>query len=227
MHIEPGMVAGAKAVLGSITAAGSLAVAGHLAVAAIKSPSALLTFAVRSAIATLAVLFMFQALPHPPVGVSEVHLILGSTLFLLFGAGPAALGLSAGLLLQGLLFAPFDLPQYGMNVTTLVVPLLAIHALAKRLISANTAYKDISYKQALALSTTYQAGIVSWVAFWSFYGMGFSAESIAAVASFGAAYMSVILFEPLIDLAALACAKTLGRYDSSGVIQQRVFNAAG
>ncbi|WP_221796456.1 energy-coupling factor ABC transporter permease [Oceanobacter mangrovi] len=226
MHIEPGMVVGAKAILGSITAAGSLAVVGHLAVSSIKSPSTLLAFGIRSVIATLAVLFMFQVLPHPPIGVSEVHLILGSTLFLLFGAGPAAAGLAGGLLLQGLLFAPFDLPQYSMNVTTLIAPLLAIHMLAKRLIASDTAYKDISYKQALALSTTYQAGIVSWVAFWSFYGMGFTAESVMAVASFAAAYMSVILLEPLIDLAALGCAKTLARHDRAGVIQQRVFSAA-
>ena len=53
------------------------------------------------ALATGAVLTFFQLLPHPPVGVSEVHLILGSTLFLVLGAGPAALGLALGLLLQG------------------------------------------------------------------------------------------------------------------------------
>jgi hypothetical protein len=40
------------------------------------------------------------------VGVSEVHFILGSTLFLMFGAGPAALGLAAGLLAQGLFWLP-------------------------------------------------------------------------------------------------------------------------
>ena len=44
-------------------------------------------FAARGLIATGAVLAFFQLLPHPPVGVSEVHLILGSTLFLTLGAG--------------------------------------------------------------------------------------------------------------------------------------------
>jgi hypothetical protein len=33
--------------------------------------------------------------------VSEVHFILGSTLFLMFGAAPAAFGLAIGLLTQG------------------------------------------------------------------------------------------------------------------------------
>ena len=48
----------------------------------------------------------FEVFPHEPVGVSEVHLILGSTLLLMFGAGAAAIGLAFGLLVQGLFFAP-------------------------------------------------------------------------------------------------------------------------
>ena len=65
----------------------------------------------RSALTTALVFSFFQVLPHFPVGVSEVHFILGSTLFLLFGAAPAAIGLALGLLIQGLFFTPFDLPQ--------------------------------------------------------------------------------------------------------------------
>ena len=41
-------------------------------------------------------------LPHYPVRVLEVHFILGSTLVQMFGAVPAAIGLSVGLLAQGL-----------------------------------------------------------------------------------------------------------------------------
>jgi len=225
MHIEPGLVTGGKAVLGYLTAIGSLSVIGSLALRTLNTSTSLLTFGVRSLITTLATLFMFQVLPHPPVGVSEVHLILGSTLFLLFGSGPAAFGLAAGLLLQGLLFAPFDLPQYGMNVTTLVVPLLAIQQLARHLIAPNTAYKDVTYKQALALSASYQAGIVAWVAFWTFYGEGFTTEALAGVSTFGVAYMSVILLEPLIDLGALALAKNLAHTRSSSLFNQRLYAA--
>ncbi|MCK8168212.1 cobalt transporter, partial [Erwinia amylovora] len=86
-------------------------------------------------------------------------------------------------LVQGLFFAPFDLPQYGMNVTTLLVPLYAVNQLARRLIPAGTAYVDISYRQALALSTTYQGGIVLWVAFWAIYGHGASLTTLTEVAS--------------------------------------------
>ncbi|KPX23586.1 Uncharacterized protein ALO71_02952 [Pseudomonas amygdali pv. dendropanacis] len=87
----------------------------------------------------MSLVFSFsEVLPHHPVGVSEVHLILGSLLFLLFGAAPVAVGLALGLLVQGLFFAPFDLPQYGMNVTTLLVPLFAVAALARRIIAPDT-----------------------------------------------------------------------------------------
>lgn len=96
--------------------------------------------------------------------MSEVHLILGSTLFLMLGSAPAAIGLSAGLLLQGLLFAPVDLPQFGMNVTTLLVPLFVAAALAKRIVARSTPYVRLRYDQALMLSITYQGGGVAWVA---------------------------------------------------------------
>ncbi len=56
--------------------------------------SGISAFAVRSVITTSLVLCFFQVLPHQAVGVSEVHLILGSTLLLMFGAGPAAVGLA-------------------------------------------------------------------------------------------------------------------------------------
>lgn len=71
-------------------------------------------------------------------------------------------------MLQGVLFVPTDLLQYGMNVTTLLVPLFAIQALAKRLNPSKVAYRDLQYGKALALSTAYQSGIV--VAFWVLYG---------------------------------------------------------
>jgi hypothetical protein len=129
-------------------------------------------------------------------------------------------------LIQGLFFAPFDLPQYGMNVTTLIVPLFAMGVLAKRIIPADIAYKDVAYRQALALSTAYQGGIVAWVAFWAIYGHGFGAENLAQVASFGLAYMTVIIVEPLVDLGVLAVAKNLHRLTDNALFEQRLHHAA-
>ncbi|UES50324.1 energy-coupling factor ABC transporter permease [Roseibium aggregatum] len=225
MHIEPGIVDGAKIVLSYGTAAASFGLLGKMALDTIRK-SGVLSLAVRSIITTVAVFCFFEILPHYPVGVSEVHFILGSTLFLMFGAGPAAIGLAAGLLLQGALVAPFDLPQYGINVTTLLVPLWAVSMLANRIIPEKTAYVDVSYVQALALSTTFQAGIVGWVAFWAFYGQGFGAENMASVGSFGFAYMLVILGEPLADLAVLAAAKTLAPLTRNLAFENRLHNAA-
>ena len=209
MHIEEGVVDGAKIRLSYGTAAMSLGLAARMLLHSVQKDGSVLPVAARTVITTALVFCFFELLPHHAVGVSEVHLILGSTLLLMFGAGPAAAGLALGLLVQGLFFAPFDLPQYGMNLTTLIVPLWAMGELAKRIIPAGTAYKDVSYGQALALSTSYQGGIVVWVGFWSLYGGGLAAENLASVATFGAAYMLVVIVEPLVDLAVLGIAKSL------------------
>lgn len=58
-------------------------------------------------------------------------------LCLFFGAGPAALGLAAGLLTQGAFFVPFDLPQYGTKRTTLLTLRFAA-ALVRRIIPTET-----------------------------------------------------------------------------------------
>lgn len=88
MHIEPGVVDGAKIVLSYATAAGTGAYALNAAWKHIKERGAG-SLMLGSAATTALVLVFFQVFPHYPVGVSEVHLILGSTLFLLFGAAPA------------------------------------------------------------------------------------------------------------------------------------------
>lgn len=225
MHIEPGVVTGAKLVLGYATAAGSIGLAAKLAWDAAKQDG-VAPLLVRSAITTALVFSFFEVLPHHPVGVSEVHLILGATLYLIFGVAPAAIGLALGLAVQGLLFAPGDLPQYGMNLTSLLVPLFAVGMVAKSLIPQNIAYKDVKYRQALALSATYQGGVIAWVAFWALYGQGFGAENLAEVGAFSAAYTTVILVEPLLDLAILAAAKGLDQLKDSKVFHARLYRAA-
>lgn len=225
MHIEPGVVEGAKLAIGYATAAGAIGYGAKLALDTVRQDG-VAPLAARSVIAALLVFCFFEVLPHHPVGVSEVHFIFGSTLFLIFGAAPAAIGLATGLLAQGLLLSPADLAQYGMNVTTLLVPLFALSAVARRLIPANTAYKDVTYRQALALSTAYQGGVVLWVAFWAVYGQGVGAENVAQVTSFGLAYMAVIIVEPILDLMVLAVAKTLYQLQDSKLFHARLYRAA-
>ena len=224
MHIEPGLVTGAKLALGAVTASGAAVVAAKLVWEDLRDRGPIL-LALRAAVATLATLIFFEVLPHVTAGVSEVHLILGSTLLLMLGTAPAAIGLALGLLLQGTLMAPTDLPQYAMNVTTLLVPLLALHHVARRVVAPGTPYVDLAYGQALKLSATYQAGIVGWVAFWAVWGQGMGVETLASVGTFAAAYATVLLVEPLVDLAVLAGAKALRGRDA-GLLNARVYTAA-
>ncbi|MGE2835963.1 energy-coupling factor ABC transporter permease [Mycobacterium sp. SMC-4] len=225
MHIEPGIVDGAKIVLSYATAGGAGAYALTMAWKHLKERGAA-SMLLGTSVTTALVLVFFEILPHFPVGVSEVHLILGSTLFLLFGVAPTAFGLALGLLLQGMFLAPFDLPQYGMNLTTLLVPLFALQYVAARTIAPQTPYTSLKYRQALTLSLTYQAGAVSWVGFWALYGEGFSGQTVAAVATFGAAYLLVIVVEPVADLAVLAGAKALDRLKGQTWLEPRLFSPA-
>jgi hypothetical protein len=115
--------------------------------------------------------------------------------------------------------------MFFVNATTLLVPLFAMTALAKRVIPENTPYVDLRYADVLKLSATYQGGVVAWVAFWVFYGQGVGAESAASVATFAAAYTVVLLVEPIADLAALAGAKAL-RGRTGGLFTPRLHAAA-
>jgi len=222
MHIEPELVSPEKMLLAYGTAAAGGAMAVKFALDTARERG-LVSLAARTVLATAAVFTFFEVFPHYPVGISEVHLILGSTLLLIFGAAPAAFGLALGLLIQGLFFAPFDLPQYFANVTTLVAPLVAIKFLADRIIAPNTPYVDLRYGQALALSATYQGGVVLWVAFWALYGQGFGAENVTSIVTFGGAYMLVVLLEPLVDLAVLAGAKLVRGLGKTGLVTPRLY----
>ena len=224
MHIEPGIVAGPKMALAHGTAAAAAAYTARLAIDDLRTHG-LASFALRTVIAAIGVFISFEVMPHFAVGISEVHFILGTTLFLILGAAPAAIGLALGLLVQGLFFAPTDLSMYFVNVSTLLWPLFAIDALAKRIIPAATAYVDLQYLDVLKLSLTYQGGIVAWVAFWAVYGQGFGSENLAAIASFGAAYLLVVLVEPVVDLGALAIAKALRPARHSPLVARRLYHA--
>ncbi len=206
MHIEAGVVDGAKMLLSYGTATAVFGATAKVVWDNIKE-NGVISFLLKTIIASIVVFSCFEILPHYPIGVSEVHLILGTTIFLVFGLAPASVALALGLGAQGLFFAPFDLPQYGINVTTLLASMFVLNFAAKKIIPEGVAYKDISYTQLLKLSAIWEGTIVSWVAFWAFYGQGFGAENIQNVLSFGSAYMGVVIIEPLVDMAVLAAVK--------------------
>ena len=221
MHIEPGLVTGAKLLLGYATAAGATGYTAKLSIDSIREKG-IISLALRSIVTTGLVFTFFELLPHFRVGVSEVHFILGSTLFLIFGAAPAAIGLALGLLVQGAFLEPQDIPQFGMNVTTLLVPLFALAPLANRIIRVETPYTELRYAQVLTLSTAYQSGVVLWVAFWALYGGGVSLENMAAIGTFAGSYVVVVLIEPVLDVAVLALAKSLRPLRNSLIVTPRL-----
>lgn len=225
MHIEPGLIAEPKLVLSYATGATALAFGAKLAFDEARASGAA-SLVARAVMATGLVLVFFEVLPHVAVGVSEVHLILGTSLLLLLGTAPAAIGLATGLLIQGLAMAPSDLPQFGANATTLLVPLFALSALTRRWFAPGTAYVDLAYGQVLRMSLAYQGGIVAWVAFWAIWGQGATGANLAAIGTFGAAYMLVVVVEPLVDLGLLAAAKATSGLRGTGLVTPRLHDAA-
>ena len=131
MHIEAGVVNGAKMLLSYGTGMAVIGTGLKLAWDNMKD-NGVVSFLLKTFLATIIVFSCFEILPHYPIGVSEVHLILGTTIFLIFGLAPAMFGLALGLLIQGLFFAQFDLPQYGINVTTLLASLIILHYTAQK-----------------------------------------------------------------------------------------------
>ena len=200
MHIEPGVVNGAKIGLSYLTGAAAIAIGLKLIIQRMSNNRSFSVTAVRCLITTILVFSFFEILPQYPLGVSEVHFIFGATLFLFFGAGATAFGLVAGLSLQGLLLAPSDLPQLYINISTLLFPLFAVSYISKKIIPDNITYTDLHYKQVISLTGVYQGGIILWVAFWCFYGQGFNQETFFNVGIFSLAYSSVIGIECLLDV---------------------------
>ncbi len=224
MHIEPGVVNGAKIGLSFLTGAAAIALGLKLLVQQMFNNTSVLVTAVRCLITTIFVFSFFEVLPQYPLGVSEVHFIFGATLFLFFGAGATAFGLVAGLSLQGIFLAPSDLPQLYINISTLLFPLFAVSYISKKIIPANIAYTDLKYRQVISLTGIYQGGIILWVAFWCFYGQGFNQETFYNVGIFSLAYSTVIGIECLLDVGLLATFKSYKKRSLPSVFNQRLIS---
>ena len=224
MHIEPGVVNGAKIGLSYLTGAAAIAIGLKLLIQRMSNNRSVSVTAIRCLITTIFVFSFFEILPQYPLGVSEVHFIFGATLFLFFGAGATAFGLVAGLSLQGLLLAPSDLPQLYINISTLLFPLFAVSYIAKKIIPANIAYTDLRYKQVISLTGVYQGGIILWVAFWCFYGQGFNQETFYNVGVFSLAYSTVIGIECLLDVGLLAILKSYKKRTLPSIFNKRLIS---
>ena len=188
MHIEPGILSSAK------IAAANLAATSLLAVQApqlIKQPQLIL----RTLLAALFFSVFMQSF-HMPAGASELHFIGAMPIYLTLGFVPTLLGFGLGLLLQGVIFEPADLLHLGVNILSLAVPLVALHLGLGRKLVAGAATE---VRSVLKLDATYYAGVAAMVGFW--LSMGQVATPFTEWATFAAAYLPVVLIEPVLTVA--------------------------
>lgn len=188
MHIEPGILSGAKIAAANLTAIG---LAAAQAPQLVKQPQLVL----RTLLAALFFSVFMQSF-HLPAGASELHFIGAMPIYLTLGFVPTLLGFGLGLLLQGVIFEPADLLHLGVNFLSLAVPLLALHLGLGRRLAAGAATE---IKSVLKLDAAYYAGVAIMVGFW--LSMGEVATPFAEWITFAAAYLPVVLIEPVLTVA--------------------------
>lgn len=197
MHIEPGILNAAKV---SSANAGALATLGAAAPALIKNPALI----VKSVLAAL-FFSVFMEIFHVPVGASELHFVGASAVYLLFGFVPTLFGFALGLALQGLLFEPQDLVHLGVNSLSLMLPLIAAHALLGRRFFRARDRLDVRWATIVRFDALFYTGVVGMVGFW--LSLGTEPTPIVQWATFAASYLPLVLIEPLFTYAVLRFAR--------------------
>jgi ABC-type Co2+ transport system permease subunit len=207
MHIEPGVLNASKVIYANVTAASALV--AYLP-PLLRKPHEIVK------IALAAIFFsLFMEAFHMPAGPSELHFVGASAVYFVFGFLPALFGFAIGLLLQGLIFEPQDLVHLGVNSLSLMVPLIAVHALGGRRYFADDAFKPrLSWAEIVKFDAAYYAGVVGMVGFW--LALGTEATPFASWALFAASYLPLVLCEPLFTFAVL---KLLGKLDPANPIR--------
>jgi len=150
---------------------------------------------------------------HLSVGPSELHFVGAMAMYLTLGFLPTLYGFALGLLLQGLVFDPIDLPHLAVNSLSLILPLLAVHyGLGRRLRDAARGQR-ISWATILKLDAAYYTGVTLMVGFW--LALADVATPVAAWATFAASYLAIIAIEPLVTYGAL---RLLKRYEDRPLV---------
>lgn len=192
MHIEPGFIAPAKVALANASA---LALLGWQLRQGSFNPLLLL----RTLLAALFFSLFMQGF-HLPVGPSELHFVGAISIYLLFGFTPTLLGFGLGLLLQGLLFEPTDLPHLAVNSLSLMIPLVVMHrTLGKRFTA--TGAPPLGIGRILRLDALFYGGMALMVGFW--LAIGETATPLAAWLTWASSYLGIVVCEPLLTYATL------------------------
>jgi cobalt/nickel transport system permease protein len=199
MHIEPGILSAPQIAAANATAVATLAAySGGLLRRPLDIARTLLAAAAFS---------LLMEVWHQPVGPSELHFIGASTIYFLFGFVPTLFGFAIGLALQALLFEPQDMLHLGVNALSLMVPLIAAHTLVGRRIIAGDANAPVSWASVVRFDAVYYGGVVAMVGFW--LAGGNTQTSFANRALFAAAYLPVVLCEPVLTTAVLRAVRRL------------------
>ncbi len=205
MHIEPGLVAPAKVLIANVSAIGLL---GFYARGLIRQPADL----IRTLLAALFFSVFMQAF-HLSVGPSELHFVGAMAMYLTLGFLPTLYGFALGLLLQGLIFEPGDLPHLAVNSLSLILPLLAVHyGLGRRLREAARGHR-IGWGTIVKLDAAYYSGVTLMVGFW--LALAEVATPFAAWATFAVSYLAIVAIEPLVTYSAL---RLLKRYEDQPLV---------
>jgi len=207
MHIEPGFVSAAKGMGANAAVVGLLV---FYLKRLIRHPLDILK------VLLAAVFFsVFMQSFHMSVGPSELHFIGAMSIYLTLGFIPTMFGFAVGLLLQGLLFEPMDLPHLAVNSLSLIVPLITVHYVAGRKLFDKGLRQRVSWSTILKLDGIYYVGVTSMVGFWLLIG---EVETpFSAWMAFASSYLAVVAVEPFITLLTV---KTLKRYENSPAVKR-------
>ncbi len=205
MHIEPGYIAPAKVMMANAAASGVLI---YYAKDIVKSPVNIAKTGVAAAFFSL-----FMQSFHMSVGPSELHFIGASAIYLTLGFIPTLFGFALGLLLQGLLFEPGDLPHLAVNSLSLIVPLITMHyGIGRRFFDKEKGLK-LSWAQILKIDAVYYSGVTAMVGFWLLIGE--VPTPLHDWAKFASSYIFIVALEPLVTFAAVTVLK---RYQDNRLV---------
>jgi len=199
MHIEPGYLAQAKIAFANIAASGLLL---HYARDVFKNPANL----IRIAIAALFFSLFMQSF-SAAIGPSELHFVGAMVIYLTLGFIPTLFGFAVGLLLQGVLFDPMDLPHLAVNSLSLIIPLISVHYTLGRALRSGTV---LTIQQLVKMDALYYAGVTTMVGFWIMFGE--VATPFAAWLAFASSYVAIVVLEPVVTYALV---KVLSKHGSN------------
>jgi len=189
MHIEPGIIAPAKVMLANAAAVGVLA---YYVKDQIKQPANI----IRTMIAAVFFSLFMQSF-HLQVGPSELHFVGAMAMYLTLGFIPTLFGFALGLLLQGVLFDPQDLPHLAVNSLSLMLPLIALHyGMGKKLLAQGA---QLRWSEIVKADAIYYSGVVAMVGFW--LSLGHVEASLSAWVAFASSYLVLVACEPLFTFA--------------------------